>query len=211
MTAMITEEIFSSLIEPHEVSYAEKISELKALNMLDFDIVLSDLQIPETTPEALLDWLSQNLGHAKRFVFTSIQDEHLISKVRASGAIYLSKSTRFKDIVNEVQACLRRDVIRTDVNEHRGIYQSLIQVPGSPKPLTIKQAKVIEKLSSGLSVKEIARELSVSPDTVKAHLRDAFLRLDASNGKEAVTRYLDARRMAERLYGKEAVMKSMCD
>lgn len=210
MTAMITEEIFSSLIEPHEVCYAEKMSDLRALDTSDVDIVLSDLQIPEATPEEVLDWINQEFANAKRFFFTSIVDEELIEKIKNSGSIYISKNTKFKEIIDEVQAGLNKDLFRTDAIESRGVYQSLIQVPGAPKPLTIKQARVIDLLSEGLSIKLIARKLSVSPDTVKAHLRDAFMRLDVTNGREAVSRFLEAKRMAERLYGKETVQKSMC-
>lgn len=209
MTAMITEEIFSSLIDPHDVCYAEKMSELVALDLSDIDVVLSDLQIPEATPAEVLDWITSKFPHAKRFFFTSTQDETLIARIKESGGIFLSKNTKFKEIVNLVQSNLKKDMFRTDGIENRRVFQSLIQIPGAPKPLTIKQAKVIDLLSAGLSIKEIARKVSVSPDTVKAHLRDAFMRLDATNGKEAVSRFLDAKRMAERLYGKDAVQKSM--
>ncbi|MCZ8014796.1 MAG: response regulator transcription factor [Limnobacter sp.] len=210
MTAMITEEIFSSIIEPHEVTYVEKMSDLQALDSGSFDLVLSDLVIPGATPEEVLSWISTHFMHARRFFFTSIEDEELIEKIKSSGGVYLSKSTKFKNIVEEVQYSLNKDLFKTDGIENRSIYQSLIQMPGANKPLTIKQARVIDHLSTGMSVKEIAREMKVSPDTVKAHLRDAFLRLDVVNSKEAVTCFLQAKKMAERLYGKEAVERSMC-
>lgn len=210
MTAMITEEIFSSIIEPHEVCYIEKMAELDTLDTTEIDIVLSDLQIPGATPQEVLDWTLKHLPNAKRFFFTSLQDKQIIEQIWASGSVYLSKNAKFKSIVEEVQSRLKRDHFRTNANENRSIYQSLIQIPGAAKPLTIKQAMVIEQLSLGLSAKEIAREIGVSPDTVKAHLRDAFVRMDVANAKEAVTRFLEAKRMAERLYGKEAVHKSMC-
>lgn len=211
MTAMITEEIFTSIIQPHEVRLVETMSQLQKIVTAEIDMVISDLLIPEASPEQVVDWVSSHLFHAKRFFFTSIQDDHLVEKIRRSDAVYISKNARFKDIVNELQHHLKKDLIRTNANEVRGVYQSLIQVPGTAKPLTIKQARVMEHLSNGSSVKEIARALKLSPDTVKAHLHDAFLRLDASNGKEAVSHFQEARRMAERLYGKEAVQQSMCD
>jgi DNA-binding NarL/FixJ family response regulator len=211
MTAMITEEIFSSLIEPYQACYAEKMADLVSLECHDIDIVLADLQIPGATPDEVLDWINSNLIFSKRFFFTSVDDAGVIEKIKNSGAVYLSKNTRFKNIVDEVQTSLKKDKFRTDAPERRSIYQSLIQLPGAQKPLTIKQARVMEHLSNGLSVKETARELHVSPDTVKAHLRDAFMRLDVANGREAVTRFLEAKRMAERLYGRETVQKSISE
>lgn len=210
MTAMITEEIFSSIIEPHEVTNVEKMADLKELDSGSFDLVLSDLVIPGATPEEVMSWINTHFMNARRFFFTSIEDDDLVEKIKSSGGVYLSKSTKFKNIVEEVQHSLKRDLFKTDGIENRGVYQSLIQVPGANKPLTIKQARVIDHLSTGMSVKEIARAMKVSPDTVKAHLRDAFLRLDVVNSKEAVMCFVKAKKMAEWLYGKEAVEKSMC-
>lgn len=211
MTAMIAEEIFASLIEPHDICYAETMSDLLSLDLSDIDIVLSDLQIPGAEPAEVLDWINSKLPRAKRFFFTSIKDEALIERIRDTGGVYLSKNTKFKEIVNLLQSTLKKNVFRTDAVESRGMFHSLIQIPGAPKPLTIKQAKVIDLLSSGLSIKEIARKVSVSPETIKAHIREAFTRLNVTNGREAVSRFLDAKRMAERLYGKDAVEKSMCE
>lgn len=211
MTAMITEEIFSSFVDHQDVCHAENMSDLQQLDLSEIEIVLSDLRIPGAAPEQVIDWIGRKLPNAKRFFFTSLEDEHLIEQIKSSGAVYLSKSTKFKEIVEQIQKSLNKEFVKTDAMECRGIYQSLIQVPGAGKPLTIKQARIIEKMSEGLSVKEIAKESDISPDTVKAHLRDAFSRLQVSNGKEAVTRFLEAKRMAERLYGKEAVQKSMCE
>ena len=110
MTAMITEEIFSSIIEPHEVTYVEKMSDLQTLDSGSFDLVLSDLVIPGATPEEVLSWISTHFMHARRFFFTSIEDEELIEKIKSSGGVYLSKSTKFKNIVEEVQHSLNKDL-----------------------------------------------------------------------------------------------------
>ena len=54
--------------------------------------------------------------------------------------------------------------------------------------LTPRESEVLPLLAQGLSNKEIARELGVSPDTVKDHLARMYGKLDACDRTEAVSR-----------------------
>ena len=54
--------------------------------------------------------------------------------------------------------------------------------------LTPRQLDVVQRLGRGLSVKEIARDLRLSPGTVKTHLSQAYAALGARNRVEAVLR-----------------------
>lgn len=53
--------------------------------------------------------------------------------------------------------------------------------------LTQKQTQVMQLLVNGLSNKEIARQLSLSPETVKTHLREIFTRMNVRNRTQAVS------------------------
>jgi NarL family two-component system response regulator LiaR len=54
--------------------------------------------------------------------------------------------------------------------------------------LTRQEVRVLEKLASGRSNKEIGRDLGLSPNTVKTHLANLFGKLGASRRTEAVGR-----------------------
>jgi LuxR family maltose regulon positive regulatory protein len=56
------------------------------------------------------------------------------------------------------------------------------------EPLTERESKILLCLSSGLSNKEIARELSISPLTVKRHTVNLYGKLLVHSRREAVTR-----------------------
>lgn len=45
------------------------------------------------------------------------------------------------------------------------------------KPLTARQAEVAARVAEGLSNKEVARELGLSVETVRSHIREAAERL----------------------------------
>ena len=53
--------------------------------------------------------------------------------------------------------------------------------------LTGQEVKVLELLAAGRSNKEIARDLSLSEDTVKGHMRSIFSKLDVTDRTQAVT------------------------
>jgi DNA-binding NarL/FixJ family response regulator len=53
--------------------------------------------------------------------------------------------------------------------------------------LTPKQKEVLKLMGLGLSNKEIARELAVSPETIKTHAKDLFGRLGVKNRTQAAS------------------------
>ena len=63
--------------------------------------------------------------------------------------------------------------------------------------LTLRQRRVLELLSTGLSNKRIARALDISEITVKAHVTAIFRKLGVTNRVQAG---LEARRVLENRY-----------
>lgn len=62
-----------------------------------------------------------------------------------------------------------------------------IQLPSLPN-LTPREWSVLERLAQGLSTKEIAKVLALSPETVKDHLLRLYEKLEARNRVEALER-----------------------
>jgi DNA-binding NarL/FixJ family response regulator len=63
--------------------------------------------------------------------------------------------------------------------------------------ITPRDHQVLQLLAQGCSNKEIARQLSISPRTVKQHLRTLFLRAGIKDGRKRV-------KLATAMYAKEA-------
>jgi LuxR family maltose regulon positive regulatory protein len=57
-----------------------------------------------------------------------------------------------------------------------------------PDPLTPAEIRVLEKLSQRLTYTEIATELYLSLNTVKTHVRHAYMKLGATSRSSAIKR-----------------------
>ena len=56
--------------------------------------------------------------------------------------------------------------------------------------LTIREREILSMLPQSLSVKQIARDLSLSRFTINQHIRSVYLKIGATNRIEAVVFYL---------------------
>ena len=63
---------------------------------------------------------------------------------------------------------------------------------GRQDPLTRRERQVAEKLAQGMSVKEIAVELGLSPKTVHVHRANLMEKLNVSNDVELARRMFDS-------------------
>lgn len=60
--------------------------------------------------------------------------------------------------------------------------------PTDIKPLSPQMLKALSGMAKGKPRAQIAREMSISPHTLKAYLSTAFMRLGAHNAPEAVAK-----------------------
>src|SRR5262249_51465825 len=57
-----------------------------------------------------------------------------------------------------------------------------------PEPLSGSEVRVLRYLPTNLTAPEIARELYVSPNTVRTHIKSLYAKLDTHHRAEAVER-----------------------
>ncbi|WP_375288110.1 response regulator transcription factor [Sphingomonas sp.] len=63
-----------------------------------------------------------------------------------------------------------------------------LREPEATLGISARERTVLEALAAGLSNKEIARRLDVSPNTVKTHLSNLYAKLEARRRTEAIAR-----------------------
>ena len=73
----------------------------------------------------------------------------------------------------------------------RSRYQSgaeISSISGRTDPLSARESDILNLIAKGLSNKEIARSLAIAPETVKSHVKNIFIKLDAEKRAQAVAR-----------------------
>ncbi len=158
---------------------AEASSGPEALNVcrrLRPTIALLDVKMPGLTGIEVCRELSACCPEVHSVLITTFSEPAIIQAAREAGAKgYLSKETDPPALADELRAIIR------DPGQDR---LPRVEVPR----LTPRESDVLPLLAQGLSNKEIARELGVSPDTVKDHLTRLYSKLDACDRAEAISR-----------------------
>lgn len=61
---------------------------------------------------------------------------------------------------------------------------------GASSSLSLRERAVLERIGEGMSNKEIAKDLSITPETVKSHVKNIFVKLVVERRAQAVARAL---------------------
>lgn len=196
----INTDLIANLLPEAEISTITEYAQHAKKSADQYDVVIADLSVDGYAPDAIVAEMEVSFP-ASKLIFLSGTDASpsLRETIETKGYLFLSKASSYRDVMAAFSAYLGDNAGLLEMAPANG-FRSLVQLPGK-KPLTIKQAAVMECASVGMTAKEIARELNISPDTARAHLKEAYLRLGAGNKATAVSQYTKAKRLAEAIHG----------
>jgi two-component system, NarL family, response regulator LiaR len=166
---------------------ADGISALESVRRLRPDVLLLDLFMPRLGGLAVLNAMREQGLEASVLVLTSSQDEdHLVEAVRAGALSFLPKTAGVDQVVRSVRAASRGE----SVLEPAGTARILRELRGRSGPdplgaLSPRELEVLKSLARGRSNREIARELSVTEETVKSHVSSILAKLGLSDRTQA--------------------------
>lgn len=193
-TSSLLEGIFKGVRITTAATYKQT---CEILHNRNFDLVVSDLMIGDIGAQDLVDELETRSNQAKLAFFSALDESELaVQYLKGRGHLFVSKGMASKEITFALQGFMpsHQSIQMAPQNE----FQSAIQVVGN-KPLTLKQVAIMDLLVTGATGKEIAREIGLSSDTVRAHIKEAYRRLDSDNRASAVNAYIAAKRISEML------------
>jgi DNA-binding NarL/FixJ family response regulator len=146
------------------------------------DVTLMDLQMPVMNGVDAIIAIRTNFPDARILVLTTYAgDVQAVRALKAGATGYLLKSS------------LRTEMLDAIHNVHRGrrhVHGDVateIALHITDDNLSAREVAVLRLVADGKANKEIARSLSLSEETVKAHLKNVFAKLDVSDRTHAVT------------------------
>jgi DNA-binding NarL/FixJ family response regulator len=154
------------------------------------DLVLLDVRLPQLDGLACLDQIRRRYPDVKVVMLSAFTDpEHVQAALRRGASAYVVKAVNPLDLPSALRQAAEGTVFHPVGLEERD---------GDPEEvgLTKREKTLLRALAKGLSNQAIGKELWISEQTVKFHLRNIYRKLGVTSRTEAA-RYAYERGLVE--------------
>jgi DNA-binding NarL/FixJ family response regulator len=146
------------------------------------DVTLMDLQMPGVGGVAAITAIRAEFPHARILVLTTYDgDVQAVRALKAGALGFLLKSSLRMELLEAI-----RDVHRGRGHINRDVASEIASHIAND-PLTEREVTVLRLVALGKANKQVAYELGLAEETIKAHLKTIFLKLDVADRTHAVT------------------------
>jgi DNA-binding NarL/FixJ family response regulator len=177
----------SSLIEPEPdmTIVAEASSGCGAIEMFRKhrpDITLMDLRMPDMNGIEAMTRIIAEFADARIIVLTTYSgDVQIVRALKAGAQGYLLKGLLRKELLDTIRAVYKgKKRVSPEVASEVAEY-------AADSSLTLREIDVLHLIAEGCANKIVADRLSITEDTVKAHVRSILSKLGANDRTHAVT------------------------
>lgn len=174
-------------------AYATAKEAMAEIPRLRPDVVLMDIHLPGESGIACTARLKARLPDLQVIILTVYKDIELIFQALKAGASgYLLKRAPAEEVLRAIVevhsggAPMTSEIARLVVQSFRPTTSTGIEEQG----LSPRELEILALLCDGLTNKEIAIRLGISPETVRTHLGHIYEKLHVQGRTEAVTKYL---------------------
>jgi DNA-binding NarL/FixJ family response regulator len=145
------------------------------------DVTLMDLRLPDMSGIDALIAIRNEFSEARIIMLTTFEGDVEIQRALAAGARgYMLKSVPPRDLIDGIRMVHQgKKRIPTEI-------ASQLAEHLSDEPLTAREIEVLSQIADGNRNRDIAKQLFISEDTVKVHVKHIMEKLGASDRTEAV-------------------------
>ncbi|HEB62597.1 MAG TPA: response regulator transcription factor [Bacteroidetes bacterium] len=154
------------------------------------DIALVDLSMPGATTETIIKTVEEKYPSTQLLALTMHMDPVVAIDLFALGLSgYVLKECAFDELEIAIKSLIQGEqFISPQLLKAINNYS---QKPGKEIILTSKELDVIKQVAKANSNKEIARNLNITERTVRFHLSNCFVKLNANNRLNAANRAIE--------------------
>lgn len=176
------ESIDTSIRTSHVKDDAEALDYLQ--HNVSPDLILLDINLPSVNGFSLMKKFQTINISSPVLVISAIDSSATAELAIESGASgFISKSSSGTTLISAIQTVLKGDIYTPKASSSESVNgESNIEIAR----ITKRQKEILHLLSQGLLNKQIASELGISANTVKAHLYEVFRALKVNNRTAAV-------------------------
>jgi len=166
---------------------------IELVQALKPDVVLLDIRMPDMDGLEALALIKAGGYPTAVIIFTGfVRIEYLTRAITLGAAGFLSKDVDPERIPHAIRvvssgdSIIDREVLQEAIREFYFVTDSERQQPASPiQPLTKQELRVLRFIGEGLNNESIAQMLSISRNTIKAHVSSILSKLGLSDRTQA--------------------------
>ena len=150
--------------------------------------VIVDISLGDEDGIELIDYIKSRWPAIKLLVSSAHDEKIFAARVLRAGALgFISKREPLTQVVEAVRQVLRGEIylsphMATCLLRRAAVGESLDQDP--VQALSNRELQVFEMIGEGLSTREVARRLGISPKTVESHRKVLKTKLNAPNSTQ---------------------------
>ncbi|MCM2321655.1 MAG: response regulator transcription factor [Oligoflexia bacterium] len=153
------------------------------------DILLVDLDLPGMHGTELIRKVKQLHPPVNIMVYTVFEDrETVFAAIKAGASGYLLKGSSPRNLVESLFSLHQGGAPMSPKIARKVILEFQESVNQEENPLSVKESTIVRCVEQGLTYKEIAERLSISPHTVHTHIKNIYEKLQANGRREALRR-----------------------
>lgn len=173
-------------------AYGSAEEALEGLATLLPDVMLVDIDLPGMNGIDLIREVKGRRPKVELMAFTIFEDrETVFSAIKAGASGYLVKGSPPREVVESLHTLYQGGAPMTPRIAKKVLLEMRGQCEEESESLTSRERAILLKIQQGLSYREIAADLVISPHTVHTHIKKIYEKLQAHGRDEAL---LKARR-----------------
>jgi DNA-binding NarL/FixJ family response regulator len=150
------------------------------------EVVIMDLELPGMSGiEAIASIKKTNPG-IEILVNTIYENSELVFQALCAGASgYITKNTNHTELLTAIREVIQGGAPMTS-NIAKMVVRSFQRNPNSP--ISARETEVLELLSRGKSYSMIAKDLFITKETAKSHIKNIYSKLQVNSKSEAIAK-----------------------
>lgn len=160
---------------------------LAALEQTEADVVLTDLEMPVMGGVELIGALARRPNPPLMMAHTVFDDRSsVLQAIKAGATSYVLKGCAPGELISALKE-LEAGGAPMSPKIARAVMRELqVNVPAEPDLLSPRERTLLKLVDEGLTYKQIAEKLCVSPHTVHSHIKNIYEALQAKSRGEAL-------------------------